>query len=231
MSFRRALVLAVALCAACAPPPAPAGEPVADPAPFAARLLAATHAAAARRAAFSWTLNESGTRLSGRGVARYEAPERLRLDLFGPRGETYLAAAIVGADVRVPLAVSERIAIPSPALLWGALGVARADPGATLLGATAADSAALLRYSAGAGERIEFRLAGIGSLPRLERVERIGPAGVIESVALTHSAAGALQRAQYRNWAAFRELVLSYESITDVAPFAETVWNPAGARR
>lgn len=225
--------IALAVCgfAACVPHTAPVGEPVAEPTEFAAALVAATIPAAPRQAAFAWTLDEAGTRLAGRGVARFEAPERLRLDLFGPRGETYLAAAVVGSEARIPVAVSERIAVPSAALLWGALGVARPNPVASLLGASSTDSVALVRYSADAGERIEFRFTGLGNAPLLERVERIGSAGVIESVSLRYSAAGTLQRAHYRNWAEFRELTLFYEMITDVAPFSETIWNPAGAGR
>ena len=103
----------------------PLGAPLLDPEAAVAELRSATVPASARRASFAWALLESGSRLRGEGVVRFEAPERLRLDLFGPRGETYLAAALVGEEIRIPPQLAGQVALPSPSLLWGALGVLR----------------------------------------------------------------------------------------------------------
>src|SRR5690349_2357047 len=73
----------------------PAGAPVADPAAAAAELVRATAAPRVQRITFAWTLNEGGSKVSGRGVVRVDAPRRIRLDLFGPQNATVLAAALV----------------------------------------------------------------------------------------------------------------------------------------
>lgn len=227
---RRTLLLAAfaagAGCASAAPPTVPSGPPAADPQAVEAQLVRSTTPAGPRRLGFTWELDEAGARLRGRGVVRAEAPERLRLDLFGPRGETYLAAALVGDSFRVPPAVASRFALPSPALLWGAMGVVRPPEGATLAGATASDSAASLRYRTAAGETVEFGVSG----ERLRTVRRVGGTGALESLSLTYSPAGALQRAEYRDWAAYRTLVLNIESNENAAPFPEETWLPGAAR-
>lgn len=226
---RRALLaLAAVALAGCAPGlPEPAGTPAPDPEAVAARLVEATTPASPRRTTFGWTLDEAGARLRGKGVVRMEAPERLRLDLFGPRGESYLAAALVGEEVRVPPAVAERFALPSPALLWGALGVVNPPAGARLAGATVDGEAATLRYETPAGEVLEYRAEGA----LLRTVRRVGESGALESIALTHSPEGVLQKAEYRDWGAYRTLVLTPESIENVAAFPESTWAPPGTAR
>jgi hypothetical protein len=85
---------------------APGGQPVPDPAGFAAELRASTVPAGPQQVNFGWTLDERGSRVRGRGVVRSEAPRRIRLDLFGPRGETYLMAALVEGEYRLPAAAA-----------------------------------------------------------------------------------------------------------------------------
>lgn len=227
---RRALLLAALVagpgCASAAPPAIPAGPPAADPAAVESRLIRATTPGSPRQIGFTWELDEAGSRVRGRGVVRAEAPERLRLDLFGPRGETYLAAALVGEQFRVPPAVASRFALPSPSLLWGAMGVVRPPAGATLAGATTSDTTASLSYRTGAGETVEFGVRG----DRLQTVRRVGGSGALESLALTYSAAGALQRAEYRDWGAYRTLVLNIESNDEASRFPEETWLPGAAR-
>jgi hypothetical protein len=220
-----ALLAALAACAAAAPPaagPLPA-EPPADAGSLAAELGRATLPAGPRRTTFEWELDEAGARFRGRGVARYEAPERFRLDLFGPRGESYLAAALVGEEPRVPPAVQERFALPSPALLWAAVGVVRAPAGAVLADATEAGGAVTLRYRLADGDVLEYRARG----GRLESLRRTRGRGVAESVELTHDARG-VARAQYRDWAAYRTLTLTVEAHADAAPFPDDTWTPPG---
>ena len=113
---------ALAACAPAAtsqtPAPAPgpaAGQPAgADPTAVAAEAARATVPASPRQVNFRWELDEAGARFQGRGAGRFVAPSRFRLDLFGPRGETYLAAALVDGEARVPPALAERFKLPSP---------------------------------------------------------------------------------------------------------------------
>ena len=205
---------------------APVGAPVADPAATAAELARATTPDRAQRIPFDWTLNESGSKVSGRGLVRVDAPRRIRLDLFGPRNETVLAAALVGDEYRFPTGVTPGVALPSPALLWGGLGVIRPPAGATLLGATATDSSAVLRYRAADGTTYQYETRRSAGLVRLEGVERSGNGGRMETVRLTRDPAGRITTAAYRNWAAFRELILESGEITDVASFPESTWQP-----
>lgn len=199
---------------------------MADPSRLATELVAASIPAQPRQLGFAWSLNESGSRLSGKGAVRYAAPERIRLDLFGPRNETYLAAALVGEQFRLPGAMPPAVALPSPALLWGALGVIRPPTGTTLTEALATDSTASLRYRAASGEVFLYRTARVAGATRLAQLERIGSSGVLESVRLEFGPAGEHLRTRYRDWTAFRDLSLDLESSRDVASFPESIWTP-----
>jgi hypothetical protein len=225
-AWRALLVAALAGCASAAPPAVPTGPPAADPRAVEAELVRTTTPASPRRIGFTWELDEAGSKVRGRGVVRAEAPERLRLDLFGPRGETYLAAALVGEDFRVPPNVASRISLPSPALLWGAMGVVHPPAGAVLAGATASGTASSLRYRSAAGETTEYGVED----GRLRTVRRVGGSGALESLALTYTAAGVLQKAEYRDWGAYRTLVLNIESNDDAARFPQDTWLAGAAR-
>lgn len=206
-------------------PAAPVGPLAPDPRPVAERLGAATTPGTPRQATFEWSLNEAGSRLGGRGVVRYEAPDRLRLDLFGPRGETYLAAALVDGEFRLPPNAAG-VALPSASLLWAALGVAQPPAGTPLLDASASAEGVQVRYGTSASEVYSFNAVAAGDSLRLAALERVGPSGVLESVELDHSAEGALRRARYRNWTEFRELSLEMQEVTDVPSFPQSIWSP-----
>jgi hypothetical protein len=199
---------------------------VPDPAAAAAELLRATTPNRAHRIPFNWTLNEAGSKVSGRGLVRVDAPRRIRLDLFGPRNETVLAAALVEEDYRFPAGVTPGVALPSPALLWGGLGVIRPPAGATLLGVNASDSSAVIRYRAADGTTYQYETHRSAGLVRLDGVERSGNGGRMETVRLTRDEGGRIKTAAYRNWAAFRELTLESGDITDVSSFPESTWQP-----
>lgn len=223
--FRIASVvsLAASILAGCgAPALAPVSSPAPDPAPVAVELQRSTTPISPRQVAFGWELDEAGSRLRGRGVARLVAPERLRLDLFGPRGETYLSAALVGEEFRIPPAARDRVALPSPALLWGALGVVRPPADAVPIEASTTPEQTVVRYRTPDSQTFEY-LARDGRLVRVQRVVR---GEVVESIDLSWSDAGELDQTRYRDWAAFRTLVLTPESSTDVASFPENVWRP-----
>lgn len=228
---------ALAALAACASAPAPASGPVPAPAnapapsgqdaaAIAAQLQRATLPSSPRQANFTWALDESGARFNGRGVARYQAPDRFRLDLFGPRGETYLAAALVGETPRVPATLEQRFRLPSPALLWGAVGVVRPPAAARLLDASTSSGATVVRYDLGAEGTLEYRARG----GVLQSVRRVRGGGVQESIDLEHTGSN-LRSARYREWNALRTLNLSLESTNDVASFSEDIWSPPGTSR
>lgn len=228
---------AMVALAACTPPattqspsPGPAPQPgqpaqpaaPADPAAIAAELQRATAPASPRQVNFAWVLDEAGARFNGRGVARFVAPSRFRLDLFGPRNETYLAAALVDGEARVPPALGERFALPSPALLWGAVGVVAPPAEARLIESSVNNGTTTLRYQLG-DDVLEYRARG----GRLDSVRRTSRGGVAESIDLDYNAQG-LSRSQYRDWAAFRTLNLTPESSTDVPSFPDATWTPPG---
>jgi len=229
--LRQARCTVVVLCgcaaSACATrAPQPVGAPAPDPGSLATALVAATRPAHPRQVGFNWTLSEAGARVNGRGVVRVVAPERIRLDLFGPRNETYLAAALVGDAYRLPRGVTMQVALPSPAILWGGLGVVRPPTAATLASAVTTESGAVLRYRAEGGDVYQYVFAGSGTSARLDSVERLAGGGRLESVNLTRDEAGQVRRAQYRNWGAYRELTLDIQEMKDVASFPEAIWQP-----
>jgi hypothetical protein len=227
---RALLLLGLLAAGGCAPRaglPEPRGVPAPDPQALADRIRAATTPASPQQVNFTWELDEAGARLRGRGVVRLHAPDRLRLDLFGPRGETYLAAALVEESFRLPPAVAAQVALPSPALLWGALGVVRPPAAARLASATTEGETVTLRYASPGEETVEFVLTG----DRLRTVRRLGKSGALESITLSNAPEGRLARAEYRNWAEYRTLALTLETFTNVGSFPESTWNPGGSAR
>lgn len=220
------LMAAAALAGCAAGSAAPAGEPLPDPAAAAAEVIGQTAPEARRRITFAWSLDESGSRVRGRGVVRLDPPERLRLDLFGPRNETVLAAALVGSDARLPAGAPANAPIPSPALLWAGLGAVRPPAGATLASASTADGETILRWETGAGEVYEYVVAPGPDGPRLRRLQRLGARGPLETVGVEWSEAGEVARATYRDWSAFRDLTLEIEESVPADAFPAEIWTP-----
>lgn len=176
------------------------------------------------RLVFSWNYTEENARFSGRGATRVEPPYKARLDLFGPRGETYLAAAAVGDELRLPagMAPSLRAMVPPVALLWTALGVLRAPEGATLASTQQRGDTLVIGYTR-EQERWSFRAVG----GRLQYAEWIGPQSGRKTVELRGSAAHNLPAvAVYRDWPAFRELTLTLDQVNEVTSFPEDTWYP-----
>ncbi|HST63467.1 MAG TPA: hypothetical protein VLK84_32450 [Longimicrobium sp.] len=234
MTVTAAWALAACAPAATSQTPAPgpvpaAGQPAtgqpagADPAALAASAARATVPASPRQVNFQWELDEAGARFRGRGVGRMVAPSRFRLDLFGPRGETYLAAALVDGEARVPPALIERFRLPSPALLWATVGIIAPPADARLLSAAPDGAVTVLRYQLG-DDVLEYRTRD----GRLQTVRRSARGGTAESIDLEYDATG-LASARYRDWAAYRTLNLTLESATDVPSFPESTWTPPGA--
>jgi hypothetical protein len=211
----------VTACAASAPAADPAGPAAVDPA-IAEAAIAETTLERPLNVVFAWTLQEREARFNGRGVTRYQPPARARLDLFGPRDETYLSAALVDMELRLPRGMPD-VPLPPPPLLWSVLGVVRPPADARLTHAARSGDATELRYERG-DERWSFRLErGV-----LRQAESNGPGGR-RTVELTGDGGHGLPgRAVYRDWQAFRELRLELQEANEVDGFPQDIWNVGG---
>lgn len=210
-----AFVLVLAACATGAPvpgtPPAVLDTTLVDSAEAATRLQRRLHVT------FDWSLQDRDARFSGQGVVRLDPPYRGRLDLFGPRGETYAAAVLQDAELRAPAGAAALL--PPPAFLWASLGVFR-RPDAPLTLARRDGAALELGFAAGR-ERWHF----VFEAGRLRRVEWVGPDGSRRTVELTGAAAHGLpQRGTYRDWQEFRELTLTLTAVEEVDAFPSDIW-------
>lgn len=172
-------------------------------------------------AAFDWSLRERDARFSGEGVARVAPPEHARLDLFGPRGEFFLAAALVGGELRLPPGVQDA-PLPPPALFWGVIGVLRPPADAELL-ATGADGAVVtLEYGRGA-ERWSYRVEG-ASVRAVEWTDGAGGRMTVEVRSVDGEQRPASVR--YRDWPAFVELVIDVKELEVVEGHSDDTWDP-----
>ena len=215
------LVGAVAL-GACAQRGPEVVAPTADAAGLADRLVSGTALDAPLRVLFAWSLNESGVRMHGRGVARVEPPYRARLDLFY-NGETIVRAALVDGELRLPPEAPEGI-LPPPDLMWGVLGVFRPEAGIELVGADdLTDGSVRLRYRYGDGRLLSYRVVD----GRIESMEILDGGHVVQRVEVA-SADGSRypEEATYRNLADFRELKLTRDSLERVGPYPPEIWDP-----
>lgn len=210
----------LAALAACAGTPEVGTDP-ADPA-LAAEALQATALRGAYHASFGWSLRDRDARFSGEGAARVAPPEHARLDLFGPRGEFFLAAALVGDALRLPPGAGG-VPLPPPALLWGVLGVARPPADATLVSSGREGAAISLSYRRGE-EVWTYRIVGAAVRSAVWTDGRDGRMSVaVEAV----DAAGRPASVQYRDWTKFVELQIDVTEIEDVDGHSEDTWNPS----
>lgn len=214
-----ALLTATAACASSAP--------VSDERPVDAGQLArsaerASAIDAPYRILFEWSLNEPGRRLEGRGVARIEPPYRARLDLFAGNGERVAAAALVDSELRVP--GNDTSFLPPPALLWGALGVFRADRSMGLAGGSwRPDGGAELRYVPGDGSELLVRLRD----SRVEEILRRSGNRTVEDLKVARGNGERFPRqSTYRDLSRTRELQMTLESVEHVESFPTDIWDP-----
>lgn len=172
------------------------------------------------RVIFDWTILEGGARFAGSGAARLEPPYRARLDLFGPRGEGYLSAALVEEQLRLPRGAPV-VSLPPPAMIWAALGVVRPPEGAVLAGTRVnPDRTELyydvdesrLRYTLMGGRLAAARWDGKGRRMALELTGSFEP--------------GLPAQALFRDASAGTELKLNLERVDEVEPYPPEIWTP-----
>jgi len=172
---------------------------------------------------FRWQLNESGSRMSGVGVARIEPPYRARLDLFLDNDESVMSAALVDEELRLPYGASDDI-LPPVELMWGTLGVFRPMNAATLLGGARLEGEAeRLRYAYENGAELHFEVGQEG----VRGLELLDGGAVVEWVRLTREGNEPYPRAAtYRNLVEFRELRITRTSVATAQPFDPAIWDP-----
>lgn len=175
------------------------------------------------RIRFDWKLTDRDARFSGRGAARVAPPYHARLDLFGPRGETYLVAGLVDMDLRLPPGASADAPVPPPAFLWSSLGVFR-PPAAPLVAARqGADGTLDLEFSRGEDH---WRFTFVHY--RLRHAEWTGATGRQTVEIDAGGPLGLPGKAVYRDWTAFRELTLTLDQADEVDAFPSGIWTPGG---
>lgn len=189
----------------------------------AARLETSTSLGEPTRIDFTWELNEAGSRMSGQGVARIEAPYHARLDLFLDNGETVIAAALVGDDLRLPPGSPDDV-LPPVDLMWGTLGVFRPLAGTRLVGGDRLEGASQrLRYRYDDGRELHYEIEA-GEVRALELLDR---ESVVQWVRLSADSEERYPRsATYRNLVEFRELTITRESVRTAPSFDSAIWDP-----
>ncbi|MGH7690761.1 MAG: hypothetical protein ACREN3_14230, partial [Gemmatimonadaceae bacterium] len=183
------------------------GTPV--PARFPETTLGGPH----RRIVFHWELNGPALVARGDGAVRIAPPDSARFDFFLAGGSGGGAAALVGGTLRLPGEDAAAGFVPTPPLLWAALGRLALPP--------TADTVARLdgtTLRADIGRPVEWRVTFVqGSLRRLERVH---DGRVLEWV--TRTADG---RIRYHDESDRRTLDLVITTSADTGPFDDTLWS------
>jgi hypothetical protein len=211
-------VLATVLLSACLPAVAQV-DATPDPA-LAEAAAAGTAPTRPYQIVFEWTLRERDARFTGQGSARIAVPYRARLDLFGPRGETYMAAALVGTDLRLAAAADAEGELPPPELLWTVLGVFHPPAHATLVRTVEEGTTLRLEYAEG-NQRWRYRFTD----GRLVLAEWEAGRASRRSVELRGvGELGVPQHAVYRDWAEFRELNLTLRQVHEADEFPADIF-------
>jgi hypothetical protein len=188
----------------------------------AAAAIAATAPDRPLHVVFDWQAMEGEARFTGQGVARIQPPYRARLDLFGPRGDTYLSAALVDDQIRMP-AGAAGVQVPPPALMWAVLGVVAPPEHAVLVGTREGQGRSELYYETDGGI-----LRYVLEEGRLRSAQWDGSGGRL-AVDLRGQAPFRLPtRTVYRDAAAATELMLNLESVDEVEPHPPEIWTPGG---
>lgn len=119
-----ARVLALLLAGGCATV-VESGPPLADPAAIAARLGSRAGAKDPATLRFAWSYGDRRGDVRGDGVARYNPPDSLRIDLF-TSGDVAMAVASAGGRLS-SLGEIEEIEVPPRAFVFAMAGLFRPD--------------------------------------------------------------------------------------------------------
>jgi len=125
--LRRAAPAAALVAAGCASAGLRSGPPLPDPAAVARRVAAASAPGSPTHLLFHWEYADERGPTRGDGAGRFNPPDSLRLDLFGP-GDAALAVALTGEGGLRTLGQLQDVRLPPPAYLYATAGLFR--PGA-----------------------------------------------------------------------------------------------------
>lgn len=213
------IVLCTAVAAGCASGGSPTPESTRPPdRGLEAAALASTGPGQPLQLIFDWNLTERDARFTGKGVARIDG-DRARVDLFGPRGESYLSAVLVDRRLELPAGL-ESVPLPPPDLFWSVLGIFRPPSGGDLVATREEGATRRLDYRRGedhwtfrleAGRLTDAEWVGAKDGRRTVQLEGLDPRGVPE-------------KATYRDWPAFVELNLELREVREVDGFPNDIW-------
>ena len=217
------LVLPLATACASAAPAADQGVVPVDTLAE-ARVIAATTPTRRLHVIFDWSARDPSVSMSGKGVLRLDRGERARLDLFGPRGETLMAAVVENDQMRIVPAFASNM-LPPASLMWSVLGVFRRPADLPLVRTTSDAGTLVLEYGRD-GTRWQFQFVD-DTLRRTEwtsgtgrrTVEIAGDAGLDVPREIT-----------FRDWTEFRELSLKVTSVEETQGFDADTWILPGGR-
>lgn len=121
------------------------GPPITDPAGTASRLLERSGADAPSFVRFEWAYSDRRGSIDGEGVARFNPPDSLRLDLF-TSGDVAMQVALAGETLSTRGQI-EDVEIPSRPFLYAMAGLFRPDSGAVPRGFVANGDSVLVYES------------------------------------------------------------------------------------
>lgn len=173
-----ALLAALPLLAGCASGGATAsGTPLPEATAVAAELAGRLGGPEApQRVTFTWSYADPRGPVEGEGVVRYNPPDSLRLDLFGP-GDASMAVALAGDSLRT-LGQVRNVRVPPAPFLHATAGIFRPGAAEPLRGFRR-DGERVLVYGTGRGTRRFVFASG-----RLLRVEEAADGRTVRSLQL-----------------------------------------------
>ncbi|MGE5098562.1 MAG: hypothetical protein ACM3SX_01115 [Deltaproteobacteria bacterium] len=180
------------------------------------RLPRASVAPGHHKLVFNWELDDREMSGRGEGAARIASPDTARFDFILAGGNGSGAAILIGDTVQTPSHVTGgdliRRLVPSPPMLWAALGRSALP---NLPDTVIRVEGSTLR--ADVGRPVAWRLTFHGDT--LVRAERVAGGRVAEWVERSDSA-----HIQYRNEGSHRSLKLTITRSDEVPGFDASIW-------
>jgi hypothetical protein len=202
--MRLGLALGVAGCAA----RVESGPPIADPAVLASRAMARRGAEEPSLIRLQWRYGDRRGEIRGDGVARFNPPDSLRLDLF-TSGDLAMAVAVAGGELRSQ-GDMEDVEVPPLQLVFAMAGLFRPGESGTPRAFEAGRDSVLVYGGADAWTRYYFLRGG-----RLRRVEDRRHGSTVRLVKIEWPTSGDWPTAaEYRNLRAPSRVRWSLERVT-----------------